>query len=120
MPIFWTNLLNTGAPLLVATILAAGILAIIRSLGRVSKGLKNLGRLEEGLRTLFVVNDKQNHVQQSTLEVCKSLIDAVESGVCNGNIKSARERNEAALKNAKDARDAAQEFLIDKSIGKEA
>jgi len=114
---FWSNLVNAGLPLLLATVIAAGIIALVRALTVMAKGLKNLGRLEEGLKTLFIVNDKQNHVQQSTLEVCKALIDAVETGVCNGNIKGARERNTAALENAKAARETAQEFLIDNSVG---
>ena len=110
------NLLISGLPLIIATVLATGVLALARQLSAVTKSLKNLGRLEAGLQTLFVVNDKQNRVQQSTLEVTSAILDAIQTGHCNGNITSAKERNRIALETAKDARESAQEFLIDHAV----
>lgn len=114
------NLIQNGLPLIVATVISAALLYLVKQLATVTKGVKSIPRLEEGLRTLFVVNDKQNHVQQSTLEVTNAILDAIKTGKCNGNIDTAKERNKAALQNAKDAREAAQDFLIDNSVGKGA
>jgi len=113
-------LVANGLPLLLATILAAGILAAVRMLSKIAKSVGNIDKIQGGIKTLFEVNDKQNHVQQSTLEIIGAILEAVKDGICNGNIKSAEERQERALAIAKEAREAAQEFLIDQSVGKGA
>lgn len=108
---------GAGIPLIVWELARA----VARRAGKASTIPQRLARIESALTMLFAVNDKQNHAQQSTLEINKAVLDAIETGTCNGNIKSARERNDAALKSAKDARETAQEFLIDSSmIGKGA
>jgi hypothetical protein len=104
--------IGAGIPLIVWEVSRA----IVRQLGHASTIPRRLERIEGALTMLFAVNDKQNHIQQSTLEINKAVLDAIETGTCNGNIKSARERNDSALKNAKDAREKAQEFLIDHSM----
>jgi len=108
---------GAGIPLIVWELARA----VVRRAGNASTIPQRLARIESALTMIFAVNDKQNHVQQSTLEINKAVLDAIEIGTCNGNIKSARERNDTAMKNAKDARETAQEFLIDHSmVGKGA
>lgn len=90
----------------------------------VTEGLSSINKkldvYGDAITMLLGVNDEQNHVQQSSLEVDRALIDAIESGVCNGNIKGARERNTAAMAVAKEAREEAQTFLVEHTLGKGA